>query len=150
MNKQDLKDLAQLRKRIDDAKTHAATAQEKLEASPEYLALQVVKDTLKDYQTKADELTAKIKTDALAEYNATKEKPTLAGLALRVNHSLKYDLDAVKKWAKDKMPELFKFDQSAFEKYAMAVATTVPVPDVKIVDEPSITIATDLSDYLKE
>ena len=144
MNEQDLKDLARLRNLIDKQGEHVKELDSELQETVEYRTLQIAKNFLSEYKAEADELTAKIKADSLAEYLATKEKPTLKGLALRVNHSLKYDLNSVTEWAKENAKMLFKLDVKAFEK----MATTTIVPGVEIVDEPTITIAADLSEYL--
>ena len=152
MNEQDLKDLAILRSDIDAQKAAVKAFEEALLETNEYKIFQKEKDILSECKSREDELTAKIKTNALAAYKETEElynrqmaKDGLPhGLAIRVNHSLKYDLNSVTEWAKENAKMLFKLDVKAFEK----MATTTTVPGVEIVDEPSITIATDLSEYL--
>jgi hypothetical protein len=146
--KQYLKKLAAVRDIISTSKETVSVREKAYMETAEYKAYASAKEILDDNYSLEKSLIEKIKGAALEDYLATKEKPTEKGLALRVNHILKYAQAEVELWAKQKMPELFKFDNSAFEKYAKAVADTIPVPGVQIIDDPTITIASDLSEYL--
>jgi len=145
MDKQLLKDLATARRAINSAKENFKISQEKLEQTKEYADLQAVKEELYKWTEEESNLTKRIKEEGLAEYLATKEKPSLAGLGLRINKFLKYDLEKVTEWAKENAKMLFILDVKAFEK----LAKNSPVPGVETIDDPMITIASDLSEYLK-
>jgi len=141
-----LRNLAVIREEIASTKTDVKHAQANLEASVEWEILQTSKDHLKELETEALELMVSIKKEALEEYRLTNEKPSVDGLALRINHLLRYDLGKVTEWCKENAKALFKLDIGEFEK----LAKTISVPGVEIVDEPTITIAQDLSFYLDE
>ena len=145
MDKQLLKDLATFRELVFSSNANLENLQRKLEETDQYQNIQKVKSTRDEYQTKVNEITTKIKSEGLAEYLATKEKPSLAGLSLRINKFLKYDLEKVTEWAKENAKMLFVLDVKAFEK----LAKNSPVPGVETIDDPMITIASDLSEYLK-
>ena len=92
MNEQDLKDLAKFRKLVEDIKGVLTEAETCLSKTPEYQRVDGIRMSMKEYQVKADELTAKIKAEALADSKAmynpetkTYGKPVLVGLGLRVN-----------------------------------------------------------------
>jgi len=140
-----LKRLAEIRMYIQETSEGIKKLQASLDEEPKYKVLQISKNVLKTYQAEADLLTAEIKTAALAEYKKTLQKPTILGLAVRINKILKYNLESVTAWAKDNAKVLFKFDVGEFEK----MAQKIDVPGVERKDDPTITIASDLSEYLK-
>jgi len=148
LTKQDLKDLAELRR--DEARIgkEILDLTEKLNNTPEAKAVQEAMDKRKKVSEDAYILEQFIRKSALDDFINTKVMPAFAGVKVKVFRVLKYELGEAEKWAKEKMPELFKFDTKGFEKYAKAVEDTIPVPCVKFDDDPRVEIATDLSLYL--
>jgi hypothetical protein len=144
----DLKDLAELRKNESVLKEQIAGLQEKLNATPEAKAVETALAERKALQEKVALLEDFIRKSALEQFVETKVKPTVAGITVKIFKILKYEKKAAESWAKEKMPELFKFDERGFEKYAKAVADTIPVPCVTFEDDPRVEIASDLSEYL--
>ena len=151
MNEQ-MKTLAQLRKLAMEISEQIKSGQVELEKTKEFQNLALEKLALSETNEKIDDLTKSIKADATAECVAgydeatkTYPKPTISGLALRVNHTLKYDIDQVTEWCKENAKLLFKLDVKEFEK----MADKVDVPGVEKIYIPTITIASDLSEYLK-
>ena len=140
-----LKELAIARDALKHVNEDTKIAQQSLEKTQEYADLLAKKEEQDKWMQEESNLTKKIKEDGLAEYLTTKEKPSLAGLGLRINKFLKYDLEKVTDWAKENAKMLFVLDVKALEK----LAKTTSVPGVEIVDDPMITIASDLSEYLK-
>ena len=145
MDKQLLKELAIARHAISSSYSNINIAKDALEKTQEYIDLQALKEEQNKWALEEANLTKIIKEKGEAEYLATKEKPSLVGLGLRVNKLLKYDLDKVTEWAKENAKMLFVLDVKAFEK----LAKNSPVPGVEIVDDPMITISSDLSEYLE-
>ncbi len=145
MDKQLLKDLASGRRTISYVQENTKIAQDALEKTQEYADLQAWKEEQNKWALEESNLIKRIKEEGLKEYIATKEKPSLAGLGLRVNKFLKYDLEKVTEWAKENAKMLFVLDVKAFEK----LAKNSPVPGVETIDDPIITIASDLSQYLE-
>jgi len=152
MNEKDLKDLAKFRKLVEFENESIKERQNDLEKTDEFQKLQLEKKSRDDCQKMVDELTAKIKADALADSKAmynpetkTYGKPVLVGLGLRVNKTLKYIKETAELWAKENAKMLFKMDWKAFED----MAKKIEIPGVEIIDEPTITIASDLSSYLE-
>lgn len=145
MDEQLLKDLAIARHAISSSYSNINIAKDALGKTQEYTDLQALKEEQNKWALEEANLTKRIKEEGLKEYLATKEKPSLAGLGLRINKSMKCDLDKVTEWAKENAKMLFVLDVKALEK----LAKNSPVPGVEIVDDPMITIASDLSEYLE-
>lgn len=149
LTKQDLKDLAELRR--DEAKLskEILDLQAELNKTAEAKRLQEVIEKRKKISDDIDVIESFIRRSALDDYKFTKNKPRFAGVTVKIFKVLKYEAGEAEKWAKEKMPELFKFDLKGFEKYARAVEDTIPVPCVKFEDDPRVELASDLSMYLE-
>jgi hypothetical protein len=141
-----LKTLAVVREEISSTKKDIAGAQANLEATIEWDILKTTKGHLKELEAEAEKLTKDIKRDALADFLLYDQKPNIPGLAVRVNHLLRYDLQQVTEWCKENAKALFRLDVGEFEK----LARTIDVPGVEKYDDPQITITSDLSYYLEE
>ncbi len=155
-----LAELAKLRKLSQDTKDAIKGLEKTLEETPAYQRLIEAKESLREYDSKADEITAGIKTSRTAMIEEqtkllTKEERAAVyaefkenlpvGLGLRVNHTLKYEINQITDWCKENAKLLFKLDVKEFEK----MADKVDVPGVEKIDVPTITIASDLSMYLE-
>jgi small-conductance mechanosensitive channel len=157
----ELKTLAQLRKLSSETKDAIKQLEKVLEETPAYQRLVEAKESLKEYESKADEITTEIKTsrtamieeqtkllskeERAAVYAEFKEKLPV-GLGLRINHSLKYDEQEAIKWCEINAKTAIKtvLDKKPFE----ALAEASDLAFVEKIDTPTITIATDLSGYL--
>jgi hypothetical protein len=158
----ELKTLAQLRKLSVETKEAIKALEKVLEETPAYQRLVEAKESLKEYETKEDELTANIKFSKFEVIEKTimgmtKEQRAAAftefkallptGLGLRVNHSLEYDEKDAIKWCEVNAKTALKtvLDKKPFE----ALAEASDIEFVKKIDVPTITIASDLSGYLE-
>lgn len=157
----ELKRLAALRKLSSDTKEAIKELEKVLEETPTYQRLIQAKESLKEYESKADEITAEIKTEKTAVIiksinGMTKEQRAAAfaefkallpsGLGLRVNHLLEYNEQDAIKWCEVNAKTALKtvLDKKPFE----ALAEASDIEFVKKIDVPTITIASDLSEYL--
>ena len=131
LKEQDLKDLAELRRDEARLSKEILDLTEELNKTDEARKLQGIMEQRKKVSGDIDVLEGFIRRSVLEDYKYTKNKPTLAGVTVKIFKVLKYEAKEAEKWAKEKMPELFKFDVKGFEKYARAVEDTIPVPCVK-------------------
>ena len=145
---QDLKDLAELREQEARLGKEILDLSEKLNRTTEAKALQAAQESRKKLSESIALLETFIRKSALDDFSRAGVKPKVEGVVIKMFKTLKYERGAAEKWAREKMPELFKFDEKGFEKYAKAVADTVPVPCVKIEEEPRVEISSNLSMYL--
>jgi len=156
----ELKRIAELRKLSSETKEAIKDLEKVLQETPAYQRLVEAKESLKEYEAKADEITTGIKTSRTAMIEEqtkllTKEERAAVyaefkenlpvGLGLRVNHTLKYEINQITDWCKENAKLLFKLDVKEFEK----MADKVDVPGVEKIDTPTIIIASDLSMYLE-
>jgi len=144
----DLKDLAELREAQSKLGKEILELSEKLNHTTEAKALQAAQESRKKLSESINLLEDFIRKSALDDFSRAGVKPKVEGVVIKLFKTLKYERGAAEKWAREKMPELFKFDEKGFEKYAKAVAETMPVPCVKIEEEPRVEIATNLKMYL--
>ena len=145
---QDLKDLAELREQEARLGKEILELSEKLTRTTEAKALQTAQESRKKLSELINLLEDFIRKSALDDFSRAGVKPKVEGVVIKLFKTLKYERGAAEKWASEKLPELFKFDEKGFEKYARAVADTVPVPCVKIEEEARVEISTNLKMYL--
>jgi len=158
----ELKRLATLRKLSSDTKEAIRGLEKTLEETPAYQRLVEAKESLKEYESKAEEITTGIKTEKAAVIvesikDMTKEQRATAftefkallpsGLGLRVNHSLEYKEQDAITWCETNAKTALK--TVLITKVFEALAEASDLNFVKKVDVPTITIASDLSEYLK-
>ncbi len=149
ISRQDLKDLAELRKEEALLNKKVSELQEAMNKTPEADALREAFDARKKIIENISILETFIKRSTLEDFVNTKMKPALFGVTVKIFKVIKYDRGIAEAWAKETNPEaFFKFDEKGFEKYAKAVADTVPVPCVTFEEDPRVEIASDLSEYL--
>mgnify|MGYP001179588807 CR=1 FL=1 len=145
----DLKGLAELRKESLELTKEVATLEEIMNKTPEAIAVQSAKEKLKALQENISLLDSFIRRSVLREYLDSNVKPVFDVIRIKIFKVIKYQKSEAEKWAKETNPDaFFKFDEKGFEKYAKAVAETIPVPCVTFEDDPRVEIASDLSMYL--
>ncbi|HOW90805.1 MAG TPA: hypothetical protein PK883_00695 [Anaerolineaceae bacterium] len=145
---EDLKDLAELRRHEAQIVKEILELTEKLNHTEEALALQTAIEKKRKVSEAVSLLESFIRKSALEDYTRAGVKPKVEGVVIKLFKTLKYERGAAEKWAREKLPELFKFDEKGFEKYAKAVAETMPVPCVTIEEEARVEISTNLKMYL--
>ena len=149
VTEKDLKALAEFRKQSANLAEKIVALNNALKETPEFKALEAAQNAKKEVEENASFLDGFIRKAALEQFNTTKAKPTIAGVTVKIFKLLRYEKAAAESWAREKMPELFKLDEKGFEKYAKAVADTVPVPCVTFEEDPRVEISSDLSMYLE-
>jgi hypothetical protein len=128
--------------RVNYSKVSDLLKQKREEFESSYTDLINTVNASRDIVATAEE---QLRISVLGNYRATKEKNPAEGVAIR--EMTKYDYEPAKAllWAKEHNLAL-KLDDSAFKKIIKA-----DTPDfVTVTIEPQATIATDLSEYLKE
>jgi len=133
-----LRILAQQRRRAATYKEALDSARTEWEAAHADL-IQSYKDA-QDAVAQAEEC---VRTATLAEFERTGSKAPAPCVGVRVMTRLVYDANTALAWAREHDMAL-SLDKRAFEK----VAKASPPEFVEIVQEPSATIAVDLSAYL--
>lgn len=86
---------------------------------------------------------------AIAEFKATGDKAPCEGVAINMFRRIDYDPQQALGWALDHKLCL-NLDKRAFEKTAKATGANGGLSFVHITEEPQATIATDLSQYVKD
>jgi hypothetical protein len=139
-----LSKLAAQRERLNA--THKAKAKllEDLEVTEAYQSIIV---DARDALSQIDELEKVLRFKALAAYSINGIKKPHPALGIRVTNKVVYDPKEAEAWSKENLPTAFTFDTKFFETYVKNVAN---VPCATIEQVPTATIATDLSEYLKE
>ena len=140
----ELQYLVGIRNRIQRAKEELVKARMKMEATYEYANLKSIDQEvveLKDIERMQME---KVRSLAVNLYQQNHNKSVLPGVSIRVTRTLEYDKKAAKDWALANLPNAITVDTSLFERHALAVADTAPIPCVEIIETPTATIATKL------
>lgn len=146
---QDLKDLAEFRKEDALLGKQILDLQTALDKTPEAMALKEAREKRTKLSDNISTIESFIRKSALDSFISTNVKPPFDAIKVKIFKVIKYDRKAAEKWAKETNPDaFFTFDQKGFEKYAKAVADTIPVPCVTFEDDPRVEIASDLSMYL--
>jgi hypothetical protein len=114
----------------------------------ESLTYQAVQGNINKAAQQVDELSDQLRELAMADYKATGSKKPHPAMGIRVSTRLIYDQGVALTWAKTNLPAALVLDTKTFE--AFVKASTVPVTFVSEHHIASATIATDLSEYLKE
>lgn len=144
-----LGEVARLRATIDNLAERMSAMLQQVKESVEYRALE---STRADAASLLSIREDRAKALALAAY-AADQKKTRPGVTIKTftDRRLIYDYNTAYKWAAESAKELIVLDTKLFEKHALAVAKTVPVPCVEIVEtkEDRVQIASDLSEFLE-
>jgi hypothetical protein len=139
--------LALNREILEDAKTRRAAMLAVVTDSEDYKAETAV---IEQAQAAIADATRLLQTAALDAYAATGTKKPHPAIGVRVNTQVVYDPDKALEWSRSNLLAAVTLDRKMFEAHAKAVAKTQPIPFVALVQTPSITIASDLSEYLPE
>jgi hypothetical protein len=110
--------------------------------------VQAASSTINDAAHQISELENELREMALADFKVTGSKKPHPSMGIRVNLKFVYDPAVALDWAKTELRTALVLDTKAFE--AFVKASTVSLPFVEVQQIPSATIATDLSEYLKE
>jgi hypothetical protein len=137
--------LAAQRLTLATAKEMKTAMVKTFEETPSFQAIQ---GNIASAANQIDDLTQQLHELALSDFKATGSKKPHPGVGIRVSTKLAYDPAVALDWAKTNLPAALVLDTKTFE--AFVKATTVPVTFVSVTETPSATIATDLSEYLKE
>ena len=142
-----LKILASARQSLSIAKEEKARILSEIEQREDYKQFSEI-----EAKAKADieEVENILRESAVEKYKETKEKQVAPYIEIRVTKSLSYEQWRAVDWCKDNLKDALKLDKSLFEKHAKAVAGTAPIHFVGVIETPQATIATDLSELLKE
>jgi hypothetical protein len=140
-----LSKLAAQRLTLATAKESKAALLKAFEQTTIYLAIQ---DNITEATNQIGYLTEQLHELALNDFRATGSKKPHPALGIRVSTKLVYEPVVALDWAKTNLPAALVLDTKTFE--AFVKATTVPVNFVSEMQIALATIATDLSEYLKE
>lgn len=145
-----LGEVARMRAVIDKLTGRMSAMIQQVKDTVEYRALESTRADAASLLTIHED---RAKALALEAY-AADQKKTRPGVTIKTftDRRLIYDYNTAFKWAETSAKELIVLDTRLFEKHALAVAKTVPVPCVEIVEskEDRAQIASDLSAFLEE
>ncbi|MEN6571383.1 MAG: hypothetical protein ABFD24_06045 [Anaerolineaceae bacterium] len=136
--------LAAVRNEIARVKVQLEAANKALQDLPEFieasaLGAEIVR--LKDKERSEMDLVRQI---AVADYEEYHSKNPADGVSIRVVKMLEYNTEDARDWVLTNLPKAIIVDTKLFEKHALAVADTAPIPFVEILEVPTATIATKL------
>lgn len=139
--RQQLAEVARLRAVADNANAWLKAKREEFEASisTEVQSVNVARAALAESESNARAL-------IVAIYETSGDKKPAEGASVRLTTKLTYTDEDALAWAREKKMALIpeSVDRKALEK----IAKVTPLPFVTITEEPSATLASDLSQYL--
>ena len=139
-------ELAQLRKKHQEAQDAAKRTQEVLETDPLYQKVQSFKTDAAQISELVDKLETDIRNVSVGEFTDNGVKD-LGGVQIKIFVTLEYDEDeAVNYCLEHQHANLLKLNKTGFEK----VAKELKPEFVTIKEEPRAQIASDLSEYLEK
>lgn len=107
-------------------------------------------DKLNDVENKTKEIEDRLRELQIIRYKYDNNKSIHPALGVRVYKILKYpELSAITWCIKSDFLAGIQLNKRMFEKHARAVLQTMPLEFVQVVEEPSATIATDLTKYME-
>lgn len=86
-----------------------------------------------------------VRKTAMDYYQESGDKHPHAKIEIKEVTVCRYEIPTAEEWCRINLPQAFEWNQHFFEKHAIAVQQTAPVPFVEIVKDPMATIAQDLS-----
>ena len=140
--------LAQARARLNEAKSAREALLAAVTDSADYkLQLEFITQAQADIET----ATAAIKDEALGAWTATGSKKPHPAIGIKVMTKLVYGYTEATDWAKDNAPAMLTLDAKLFEAFAKtAAAKKQPLSFVGYNEVPTVTIASDLSEYMTD
>lgn len=148
-----LKLLAEQRSQRAKLEGELAIASELLQQTTAYRHVATLQSSIKAMKQAEAESRYLIVADALLAYKSRDTKQPFPAVSIKVSKLVKYDRLKAHQWCLGNMTLAFKLDEDAFEAnmrfIAKSGANPSPLPDfVEVVDDPQVTIATDLSRHL--
>lgn len=137
-----IKHLAFVRNEIEEAKARQAEWQAVLEATPEWQALQAVKDCGKALSEEEQKARTAVEDEALAAFRDTGDRKAHEGVEVKMVTRILYYPVAATAWCRENAPTFLTLDVKPFEKAAKA---GLPGAPVEVIEEPKVYIARDLS-----
>jgi len=116
-------------------------------ATEEYQEYQSCLAAQQANQLNIEACVAKIKAQAIEEYNTFSTKDPHPAVKIRILRKIDYPIGVAIDWCKEHLLNAFKFDDKLFDKHARAIEGTSPIDFVTFTDEPQVTIASDLSKW---
>lgn len=142
-----VKRLAELRRKEADAKEMLDLMRKSLEESKEWMRYRQILETAQHEQRMLDD---QIRSLAVTNYEGSGEKHPHPAVSIRLYTKVKYDYSTAFVWSQANLPQAITLDTKLFDKHAKAVAETAPIYFVEIAKEPQASIASDLSAYLPD
>lgn len=139
-----LRALAEARHELSERQEEQAVCLAALQATPEWVALDDAKVKTLDASNAVARHEDEVRQKALASYGVNGNKAPAKGVAIKIYKRLVYDAKEAEAWCRQNAPTLFKWDAKGFEK----AADKLPGAPVTAEEDPRVTIATDLSEYL--
>jgi hypothetical protein len=148
--------LHESRQRENALSEELALANDFLQHTAAYLNVQALKKQIKEEQEQQGEARKSVSDFALLRYKQDgSNKQPLPGVSIRINRVVLYDHDVARKWCMSNLTTALSLNEKSFEETMRMIsknnAPVSPLPDfVKVEEEPSVTIASDLSKCLPE
>jgi hypothetical protein len=144
--KDDLKYLAHQRKKLAKQKEAEKTLTEKLEATPEYVALQAIKKEIGNTKDDASRAELQIKNNVIPEFGLDDKKPC-DGVQIKEFSVIRVlDEKEAKRWASENAPGVITLNKSKFDRAVKGLELDFIYKDT----EYRAQIASDLSMYEEE
>ena len=141
-----LKDVAFARETVESTKRLAQAVEEAIAQTENGIRLAELRLSLNEYKTALGDVEDAYRAQCVAAYQSTGEKQQPGGV-VKVYKSLTYDTGLAVEWSlKHGHAQLLKLNTTAFEKVAKELALEF----VEATEEPRMTLASDLSEYLEE
>jgi hypothetical protein len=120
----------------------AIERKERFLANPDYQKILDDIEDAKDMVKVGEKIVRKVGMDY---YQATGDKNPHVKIGIKEVTVCRYEIPTAEEWCRINLPQAFDWNQHFFEKHAIAVEKTAPIPFVEIVKDPICTIAQDLS-----
>lgn len=143
------------RMQVAALKESLAIASEMLEATTAYKHVQELRAQIKAHDATMVLLRADIDKEALRIYGITSDKQPLPAVSIRVGKLVKYDELKAREWCLHNMTTALTLDTRTFDSNMLLIhkkkAAVSPLPEfVTVVDDPIVTLASDLSAAVKD
>ena len=140
-----LKDLAFSRKMQEKGKAWIAAAQTKLQDTPEWKALEALKDEQSAYVARAEACYESLTAWAEEEYSKDQNKHPIAGVEIKmITEATITDEKAAKQWAAANAPAVLTLNMTKFK----PIITKLDVDFCEVTEKAKAYIGSDLTEYL--
>lgn len=144
-----LRELARARQTLADLRTIAEGIGMEIADLAISQKWHAARDKYREHERYIETLEVAVRNAAVEAFLATGDKHPAEGVTVKVFKNLSYAIETVTDWARLHMPMVLALDRKRFER----AATSGILPDtapVDVIDEPRVTIASDLSVYLEQ